>query len=74
MYRYTKLSLLAVAIAATSAIAYGAKGGIENDALAVTKAKIPLNQAVTIAEQHANGKASRTEVSRKKWSPTIRRI
>ena len=42
MNRYTKLSLLAIAIATTGAVAYAAKGGMENDALASTKAKIPL--------------------------------
>ena len=61
MYRYTKLSLLAIAIAATGAVAHAAKGDMETDALGVTKAKIPLIQAVTVAEQHANGKASRAE-------------
>lgn len=61
MYRYTKLSLLAVAIAATGTVVYATKGGMGNDALAITKAGIPLVQAVTIAEQHANGKASRAE-------------
>lgn len=66
MYRYTKLSLLAIAIATTGAVAYAAKGGMENDALAITKAKIPLNQAVTVAEQHANGKASRAEYENSK--------
>ncbi len=66
MYRYTKLSLLAVAIAATGAVAYAANGGMENDALAISKAKIPLTQAVTVAEQHANGKASRAEYENSK--------
>ena len=66
MYRYTKLSLLAIAIATTGAVAYAAKGGMENDALAITKAKIPLTQAVTVAEQHANGKASRAEYENSK--------
>lgn len=61
MYSYTKLSLLAIAIAATGAVAYAAKGGMENDAPAISKAKVPLTQAVTVAEQHANGKASRVE-------------
>ena len=56
MYRYTKLSLLAIAIATTGAVAYAAKGRMENDALAITQAKIPLTQAVTVAEQHANGR------------------
>ncbi|MFM0631782.1 PepSY domain-containing protein [Paraburkholderia xenovorans] len=66
MYCYTKLSLLAIAIAATSAVTYAAKGGMESDALAITKAKIPLSQAVTIAEQHVNGKASRAEYENSK--------
>lgn len=66
MYRYTKLSLLVIAIAATGAAAYAAKGGMENDALAITKAKISLIQAVTVAEQHANGKASRAEYENSK--------
>lgn len=63
MYRYTKLSLLAItiAIATTGAVAYAAKGGVENDALAITHAKISLIQAVTVAEQHVNGKAARAE-------------
>lgn len=68
MYRCTKPSLLAiaVAIAATGAFAYAAKGGIENDALAIDKARIPLIQAVRVAEQHANGKASRAEYENSK--------
>lgn len=61
MNQYAKLSLLAVAIAATGAMAYAAKGGMENDALAISKAKIPLSQAVTVAEQHASGRATRAE-------------
>jgi uncharacterized membrane protein YkoI len=66
MYRYTKLSLLAIAIATTAAVAYAAKGGIENDALTINKAKISLSQAATIAEQHINGKASRAEYENSK--------
>ena len=66
MYRYTKLSLLAIAIAMTGAAAYAAKAHIQNDALAVTQAKIPLTQAVAAAEQHANGKASRAEYEQSK--------
>ena len=61
MYRTTKLSLLAIAIAATGAVAYAANGATENDALTMGKAKIPLTQAIAIAEQHASGKASRAE-------------
>lgn len=61
MYRYTKLSLFAIAIATAGAVAYASMGDKENDALAITQAKIPLAQAVTIAEQHAKGKASRAE-------------
>lgn len=65
MYRHTKLSLLAIAIATTGVVAYAAKG-MENDATAITKANIPMAQAVTTAEQHANGKASRAEYENSK--------
>ncbi|MFZ3222617.1 MAG: PepSY domain-containing protein [Rugosibacter sp.] len=65
MNRYSKLSLLATAIA-SGTVAYAAQGGMENDAMAITKAKIPLAQAVTAAEQHANGKAARAEYERSK--------
>ena len=61
MLRYTKLSLLALAIAATGAVAYAAKGGFEKDAMAITKAKLSITQAITVAEQHAHGKAARAE-------------
>jgi hypothetical protein len=57
MYRHTKLSHLAIAIATTGAAAYAVAGGMENDGLALTKAKIPLTQVVTFAEKYANGKA-----------------
>lgn len=64
MTRYSKLSLLAIALvaAATAAgtVAYAEKKP-ENDAVAIVSAKIPLVQAVTVAEQHANGKAMRAE-------------
>lgn len=61
MYRYTKLSVLAIAIAATGAVALAATGSTENDAMRITQANIPLTQAAAVAEQHANGKASRAE-------------
>ena len=69
MNRYSKFSLLAATIAAAGTVAYAAQGGTENDAMAITKAKIPLAQAVTTAEQYANGKASRAEYenSRQGW-------
>jgi uncharacterized membrane protein YkoI len=66
MYRYSKTSLLAVAIAALGTVAYAATGTMENDAMSIAKAKIPLAQAVTMAEQHANGKAARAEYENSK--------
>ena len=60
MYRYSTLSLLALAFAALGTVAYAANR-MENDAMAITKANIPLTQAVTSAEQYANGKAARAE-------------
>lgn len=61
MYRYTKLSLLAIAIAATGAVAYAADARLDSDAMAITKAKISLAQAIAVAEQHVNGKAFHAE-------------
>ena len=66
MHRYSKLSVLAIAIAAAGTAAYAAQGGMENDALAIAKARIPLAQAVATAEQHANGKAARAEYENSK--------
>lgn len=66
MTRYTKPSLLGIAIAAACALAYAAKDSMENDAMAIAKAKISLTQAVTIAERHANGKAARAEYENSK--------
>ena len=66
MNRYSKFSLLVAAIAAAGTVAYAAQGGMENDALSITKAKIPLAQAVTTAEQHVNGRASRAEYENSK--------
>ena len=65
MYRTTKLSLLAIALAAAGTAAFAAKQ-MENDALAIAKANIPLAQAVTSAEQHAKGKAVRAEYEHSK--------
>ncbi len=65
MHRYSKLSLLVVALATVGTAAYAAQS-MENDAMAIAKAKIPLAQAVTTAEQHANGKAARAEYEKSK--------
>ena len=65
MNRYSKLSLLAIAIAAAGTMAYAAKG-MENDALTIASAKIPLTQAVSTAEAHVNGKAMRAEYEQSK--------
>lgn len=62
MYRYSKLSLIAIT-AATVGIgshAYAGKG-MEEDVLAIGSAKISLVQAIATAEQHVHGKASRAE-------------
>ena len=48
----------------TVGAAYAAKSAAhdtDNDALAIADAKISLTQAVSAAEQHAGGKASRAE-------------
>ena len=65
MTNYRKLSLLVVALGAVGTVAYAAKI-MENDAMSVVNAKIPLVQAVTAAEQHVNGKATRAEYEQSK--------
>ena len=47
-------------------MAYAATGGMENDALAIAKAKVSLIQAVTTAEQHTGGKATHAEYENSK--------
>lgn len=66
MNRYSKFSFLAAAIAAAGTVAYAAQGGMENDAMAIAKAKIPLIQAVSVAELYVNGKAIRAEYENSK--------
>lgn len=61
MIRNTALSLVVATMAATATVACAAKGNGENDALAITQAKVSLAQAVAAAEQHAVGKASKAE-------------
>lgn len=60
MFRFAKIALTVAAIATTGVVAYAAKNS-ENDASEITKAKISLAQAVAVAEEHANGKASKVE-------------
>lgn len=63
MFRQTKIAALSIALATAGAIAYAANT-IENDALAIANAKVPMTHAITVAEQHANGKAARAEYER----------
>lgn len=65
MKRKFYLTALAALSAATISSAYAAKSA-ENDALAVATAKVSLTQAVTAAEQHVGGKASRAEYEHRK--------
>ncbi|MBI3524319.1 MAG: PepSY domain-containing protein [Betaproteobacteria bacterium] len=65
MQRKYYLAALAVLSATTLGGAYAAKPS-ENDALAIAGAKIDMTQAVTAAEQHVGGKASRAEYERYK--------
>jgi uncharacterized membrane protein YkoI len=61
--------LFSAAIAGALAIAIGsayAAKSTEDDALAVSNAKIGLAQAIAAAEQHTGGKASRAEFERNK--------
>ncbi len=63
------LSIIAIGLLTIGTIAYAANESANesgNDALAVTHAKISMSQAVTTAEQHVKGKASRAEYEQSK--------
>lgn len=60
-----KLSIVAFALVTAGTVVYAAQS-VENDAMAIGKAKIALNQAVAVAEQHANGKATKAEYENSK--------
>ncbi|HVS26229.1 MAG TPA: PepSY domain-containing protein [Burkholderiales bacterium] len=64
MNRILKLSIASTL--ALGAIGAGYAANAENDAHVINDAKISLSQAVSAAEQHAGGKASRAEVERHK--------
>jgi uncharacterized membrane protein YkoI len=70
MDRKARLTLIGFALAAVgaggAALAFADDRGHGNDALDVMSAQISLGQAVTLAEQHVGGKASRAEYERHK--------
>ena len=65
MIRNTKIAIFA-AVLATGGVAAYAANAVQNDATAITQAKISLTQAITAAEQHAGGKASKAEFEKTK--------
>src|SRR5258705_5310976 len=69
MKQATKLAIASAVLAATGAIAYAATA-TENDAQAAVRAsanaKTTLTQAISIAEQHSQGKAVKAEYERQK--------
>jgi uncharacterized membrane protein YkoI len=65
MFRYTKIAALALGLITLGTAAFSAQT-MENDAAGIANAKITMIQAVTAAEQHANGKAARAEYEQAK--------
>ncbi len=65
MFRYTKIAITGAVLAASGIAAYAATT-MENDAAALPATKVSLSQAVTAAEQHANGRATRAELEHTK--------
>src|SRR6195256_939916 len=59
-------AIVAAAVALAVGGVYAATSSKENDALAISAAKIALSQAVSAADQHVGGKASRAEYERHK--------
>lgn len=70
MLRYTKIGLVAVSLAATGIAAYAAKN-MENESAALAQTKVSIVQAISIAEQHVNGKANRAELEQSKTGLTF---
>ena len=70
MFRHTKIAAISVVLASVAAVGFAATNAMENDAVstaaAMSKAKFSLAQAITAAEQHASGKASRAEYEQTK--------
>jgi uncharacterized membrane protein YkoI len=68
MYRYSKLSVLLISIAA-GGVAYAAQSRHAADPTALARANIPLTQAATIAERQVDGRAqsARFEHGRAGW-------
>ena len=65
MFRYIKYFFLTIALVTTGSVAYAAKG-MDNDAMSITNARIPLGRAVAIAEEYVHGKATRAEYEHSK--------
>jgi uncharacterized membrane protein YkoI len=61
-----KSILLAAAIGGVGVVAFAANKAGENDALAVANAKIPMAQAISVAEAKVQGKASKAEFEQQK--------
>ena len=70
MFRYTKIAIVSALLASAAVVGIAATRAAENDAVstaaAMSKAKISLSQAITAAEQHTNGKASKAEYEQTK--------
>ena len=65
MRTFTKLTVVSVVLATAGAMAFAAKT-VDNDALTAPPAKISLTQAISTAEQQANGRATRGEYEKTK--------
>jgi uncharacterized membrane protein YkoI len=61
MYRYSKYFFLATVLASVGSVACATKD-LQSDASAIDKATVSLAQALTQAEQHAHGRATRAEL------------
>ena len=70
MFNYTKKAVISAILASAAVVGFAATQSAENDAVstaaAMSKAKVSLSQAITAAEQHANGKALKAEYEQTK--------
>ena len=70
MFQYTKIAVISAVLASVAVVGLAATQSAGNDAVssavAMSKAKLSLNQAIAAAEQHASGKASKAEYEQTK--------
>ena len=70
MNRFSKITLAAAILSTAAAGAYAAKSHLDKQT-AMANVTVTLTQAITIAEQHANGRATGADLERSKTNGLV---